>query len=244
MRSTTWSIAPEVAELTSDSVEQLCERLGYRFADPRLIIAAMSHRSWVSEHPGNESNERLEYLGDAILGWIVADLVYRRFPDYPEGHLTDLRKGVVNAEALAATAAELGIGPCLLLGRGEDAAGGRNKESILSDAFEALLAAVYLDGGVDEAAAIVERHLGPLLEIADLGRDRIDEKSALQELVARLQLEPPKYRVSSEGPDHRKRFEATVSVGDRDLGFGTGGSKKAAERAAARAALATLDDSA
>jgi len=237
-----WSSAPGVAELTSDPVEQLCERLGYRFADPGLITAAMSHRSWVSEHPGSDSNERLEFLGDAILGWIVADIVYRRFPDYPEGHLTDLRKGVVNAGALAATAIEIGIGPCLLLGRGEDAAGGRHKESILSDAFEALLAAVYLDGGVDEAVAIVERHIGPQLDLADLGRDRIDEKSALQELLARLHLEPPRYRVTSEGPDHRKRFEATVSVGERDLGFGTGGSKKAAERAAARAALASLDD--
>jgi ribonuclease-3 len=201
----------------------------------------MAHRSWVAETTGELSNERLEFLGDAVLGWVVADLVYQRFADLPEGALTDLRKSVVNATALAEVAAELGIGEHLLLGKGEDAAGGREKPSILSDAFEAVLGAVYLDGGASAAFSMVERFIGPRLDAAVLTLDRLDHKSALQELTARLELGPPVYEVRSEGPDHAKRFFAMVAVAGRRLGEGVGRSKKAAEQAAAAAACDVLD---
>ena len=125
----------------------LAARIGYEFADPELLARSMAHRSWCAEHPGTLSNERLEFLGDAVLGWVVADLAFRRFAELPEGALTGVRKGVVNALALAEVAEELDLGAFLLLGRGEDAAGGREKPSILSDALEAVLGAVYVDGG-------------------------------------------------------------------------------------------------
>ena len=125
----------------------LAARIGYQFADPELLARSMAHRSWCAEHPGTISNERLEFLGDAVLGWVVADLAFRRFAELPEGALTGVRKGVVNALALADVAEELDLGSFLLLGRGEDAAGGREKPSILSDALEAVFGAVYVDGG-------------------------------------------------------------------------------------------------
>ena len=141
----------------AEDVEALAERMGHRFADIALLARATAHRSWCAEHPGTTSNERLEFLGDAVLGWIVADLAFRRFRDLPEGALTGVRKGVVNATALAEVARTLDLGEFLLLGRGEDAAGGRDKPSILSDAFEAVIGALYVDGGPDVAYAFVER---------------------------------------------------------------------------------------
>jgi ribonuclease III len=194
----------------------------------------------VAESPGSASNERLEFLGDAVLGWVVADLVFRRFGELPEGSLTDLRKSVVNAEALADVARELGLGEFVRLGRGEAAAGGRDKPSILSDAFEAVLAAVYLDGGPEAAKALVERLVGPRLDDAVGRLDRLDHKSSLQELVARLELGPPVYEVTSSGPDHAKQFVADVVVGGVIAGTGSGRSKKSAEQAAASAAWARL----
>ena len=200
----------------------------------------MAHRSWVAETVGQTSNERLEFLGDAVLGWVVADIAFRRFGDLPEGSLTDLRKSVVNAAALADVAIELGIGKHLLLGKGEDAAGGRDKPSILSDALEAVLGAVYLDGGSEEAYRVIERIIGPRLDAAVGSLDQLDNKSTLQEITARLGLGAPEYIVRSEGPDHAKRFFASVVVEGRVIGEGSGRSKKAAEQQAATAACATL----
>lgn len=219
---------------------ELAERLQYEFTRPELLRRAMAHRSWVAETPGSMSNERLEFLGDAVLGWAVADLVYHRFADLPEGALTDLRKSVVNAVALAEVAADLDIGPHLLLGKGEDAAGGREKPSILSDAFEAVLGAVYVDGGADAAYELVGRLIGPRLVDAVDTLDQLDHKSRLQELTARLGMGAPEYRVASEGPDHAKRFHATAFVDDRLLGDGAGRSKKSSEQAAAAAAWRAL----
>ncbi len=203
----------------------------------------MAHRSWCAEHPGTISNERLEFLGDAVLGWVVADLAYRRFGELPEGALTGVRKGVVNALALADVAVDLGLGEFLLLGRGEDAAGGREKPSILSDALEAVLGAVYVDGGPSDAYDLIERLIGPRLARTAEHLDRLDHKSRLQELVASDGSEPPEYLTRSEGPDHAKRFFSTVLVGGAVAGEGTGRSKKAAEQAAAAAACASLDPS-
>lgn len=220
---------------------ELAERLQYEFTRPELLRRAMAHRSWVAETPGSMSNERLEFLGDAVLGWIVADLVYHRFADLPEGALTDLRKSVVSASALAAVAAELGLGEYLLLGRGEDAAGGRAKASILSDALEAVLGALYLDGGPGAVFPVVERLMGPRLVDAVDRLDELDHKSRLQELLARLGRGAPSYSVTSEGPDHAKRFFADVIVDGRVQGSGQGRSKKSAEQAAAAAAWTRLD---
>jgi ribonuclease-3 len=175
-----------------------------------------------------------------VLGWVVADLVFTRFGDLPEGSLTDLRKSVVNAEALAEVARELGLGDFVRLGRGEAAAGGRDKPSILSDAFEAVLAALYLDGGAPAACALVERLIGPRLDDAVGRLDRLDHKSSLQELAARLELGAPVYEVTSSGPDHAKEFVAEVLVDGAVVGSGRGRSKKSAEQAAAASAWASL----
>lgn len=188
------------------------------------------------------SNERLEFLGDAVLGWVVADLAYRDHGDLTEGKLTDLRKSVVNASALAEVALEIQLGPCLLLGKGEDAAGGRSKPSILSDALEAVLGAVYLDGGAPAAFALIERLLTDRMVLAAQRLDRLDYKTVLQELTARLHDTAPVYVLSDTGPDHDKRFSATVIVAGHTVGIGAGRSKKAAEQAAAEQAWMALSN--
>ena len=215
-------------------------RVGHPFTDRSLLERAMAHRSWCAEHGGQPSNERLEFLGDAVLGWVVADIVYRRHGDLPEGKLTDLRKSVVNTRALAEVGTELGLGPHLLLGRGEDAAGGRARESILADAVEAVIGAVYLDGGVEAGRSLIERLLGERLVRAVDRLDRLDHKTQLQELSARLHDAAPVYVLQEEGPDHQKRFFASVYVSGRLLGEGEGRSKKQAEQAAAEVACSRL----
>jgi ribonuclease-3 len=219
----------------------LADRIGYQFTDPELLARSMAHRSWCAEHPGTISNERLEFLGDAILGWVVADLAFRRYAELPEGALTGVRKGVVNALALAEVAEELDLGAFLLLGRGEDAAGGREKPSILSDALEAVFGAVYVDGGPDDAYALIERVIGPRLADTAAHLDHLDHKSRLQERVASDGGSPPDYVTRAEGPDHAKRFFAAVIVDGVVIGEGMGRSKKAAEQAAASTACAHLD---
>jgi ribonuclease-3 len=218
----------------------LSERVQYRFADPSLLRRAMSHRSWCAEVPGEVSNERLEFLGDAVLGWVIADIAYRRHGDLPEGKLTDLRKSVVNAVALASVAEEIELGRYLLLGKGEDAAGGRRKPSILSDALEAVLGAVYLDGGVDAVTGVIDRLFTSRLAAAAQSLDRLDYKTILQELTAKLFDAAPVYVLSSSGPDHDKRFTATVWVDGEARGSGSGTSKKTAETQAAAAAYNAL----
>lgn len=230
--STTAPRGPDLAELI--------DRIGHRFADVALLRRAMAHRSWVAETPDSQSNERLEFLGDAVLGWVVADLVYQRFTDRPEGELTDLRKSVVNAGALAEVAVELDLGEHLLLGRGEDAAGGRAKPSILSDAFEAVLGAVYIDGGAEVAYSLVERLIGPRLTAAVGSLGNLDHKSSLQELAARLGMGAPVYELASHGPDHAKTFHAVAVIDGAAYGEGDGTSKKSAEQSAAQAACVTL----
>jgi ribonuclease III len=215
-------------------------RLGHEFSDPELLRRALCHRSWVAESRDHVSNERLEFLGDAVLGWVIADLVFRQYADLAEGALTDLRKSVVNARALAEVAAELDLGAHLLLGRGEDAAGGREKVSILSDAMEAVLGAVYVDAGPDAAFDLVRRLFVPRLDAALDTLDTLDYKSALQERLAHDGRMPPDYKVRSTGPDHDKRFFARVLVAKELLGEGEGRSKKAAEQSAASAAFSAL----
>ena len=216
------------------------KRLGHRFGDQELLRRAMCHRSWVAESDDIRSNERLEFLGDAVLGWVIADLVFARYADLAEGALTDLRKSVVNANALAEVAAELHLGEHLLLGKGEDAANGREKVSILSDALEAVLGAVYVDGGAAAVFKVIERLFVPRLESAIGMLDRLDYKSALQEVLAQQSKPAPDYVVRATGPDHDKRFHVKVLVNRQLLGVGDGRSKKAAEQAAASAAFSKL----
>lgn len=229
------SLAVDTAALDALSV-----RLDYTFSDPSLLRRAMAHRSWCAEVDDQQSNERLEFLGDAVLGWAIADLAYRRHCDLPEGKLTDLRKGVVNANALASIAESINLGESLLLGKGEAAAGGRHKASILSDALEAVLGAIYLDGGVTAVQRVIDTLFSARLAQSADQLDRLDYKTVLQELTAKLFDVAPVYVLSSSGPDHDKRFVATVWVNGSDVGTGQGRSKKAAEQIAAEHAVQAL----
>ena len=221
-------------------MEELAERLRWRFCDHTLLSRALAHRSWCSEVVGEESNERLEFLGDAVLGLVVTDHVYRTYPALPEGELAKVRASVVNSAVLAEVACELDLGPYLLLGKGEDASGGREKPSILADATEAIIGAVYLDGGWAAASDLVLSLLGDRIAEAAMGPGGQDYKTRLQELVARTYDQLPRYLVDDEGPDHAKRFFAKVYVGGTERGRGEGRSKKQAEQGAARAAWSAL----
>ncbi len=230
----------DVAPGSAARLESLAAAVGHEFADLELLRRAMAHRSWCAEHPGEPSNERLEFLGDAVLGWVIADIAFHQFDTLAEGILTDLRKSVVNATALAEVAEEIGIGEHLLLGNGEAVAGGAQKPSILSDAFEAVLGAVYLDGGTEPAHALVERWVAPRMSTSIEQLDSLDHKTNLQELAARRGRGSPVYSITSTGPDHHKVFRASVSLDGETLGDGEGRSKKAAEQAAAAVAAAAL----
>ncbi len=192
--------------------------------------------------PGTESNERLEFLGDSVLGLVVTDFLFHGLPPLAEGELAKARAAIVSAESLSKVAADLGLGSALLLGRGEESSGGRSKPSLLADALEAVIGAVYIDSGFDTARRFVLDILGDRIaaSVAEPGLD--DHKGRLQELTARLGLEPPRYLVADTGPDHAKHFVARVFVGHECLGDGEGRSKKQAEQAAARvAATAVLE---
>lgn len=220
----------------------MARRLPRPFVDAELLGRALAHRSWCAETPDTRSNERLEFLGDAVLGLVVTDHVYRTYPDLPEGELAKVRATVVSAAALAEVAAELDLGTAVLLGRGEDASGGREKPSILADAMEAVIGAVYLDGGWDAARELVLGLLGDRIAAAAAGPGGQDYKTRLQELAARSFEALPEYTVVDEGPDHAKRFYATVVLGGERRGDGEGRSKKQAEQAAARRAWEALRD--
>jgi ribonuclease-3 len=217
-------------------VAALVGGLGFPASDLPLLEQALAHRSWCAENPGWSSNERLEFLGDSVLGLVVTDHLYLTYPDLPEGELAKIRASVVNSATLAELAADLGVGAALLLGKGEDASGGRDKPSILADAMEALIGALYLDQGWGAAEDLVMGLVGPRIERAAAGPGAGDFKTRLQELCAKDFSRLPVYSVSEEGPDHAKRFDAVVVVDGRTRGTGRGRSKKQAEQAAARAA--------
>jgi len=215
----------------------LAERLGHTFGDLSLLQHALAHRSWCGEQEGGApSNERLEFLGDAVLGLIVAGYTYDHFPDFAEGKLAKVRSAVVNARVLADVAGRLGVGEVLLLGRGEEGSGGRTKASILADAFEAILGAVYLDAGWEAAQQLVLRELGEAIERAGEEPDDFDHKSRLQEKAVRDGDGTPRYVVVGSGPDHDRAYVAEVFLGGTLWGTGVGRSKKDAEQQAARAA--------
>ncbi len=225
-----------VEALATGSTLTLEDRLGHRFADPERLSLALSHRSWCAEHPGERSNERLEFLGDAVLGLVVTDHLFERYPDLPEGEMAKTRAAVVSAPTLAQVGADLDLGPRLRLGKGEDASGGRTKGSILADAVEAVIGAVYLDGGIDPARGLVLGLLGERIDVAASRPGATDYKTRLQEIAAHDGVSRPRYSVEESGPDHDKTFHASVTIGDETLGRGEGSSKKEAEQRAARAA--------
>lgn len=212
--------------------------LGHEFGDPDLLIEALTHRSLSAEEPGEASNERLEFLGDAVLGLVVAEELHTGFI-LTEGEMSMVRAAVVNESTLAAIATGLGLGPALRLGKGEDASGGRTKTQILADALEAVIGAVYLDAGFKRARKVIRRHWSEVIEErADAPGER-DYKTRLQEVLARSG-EQPEYAVVGSGPDHERSFRATVVVGGKVAGNGTGSSKKRAQQVAARRALEAL----
>jgi ribonuclease III len=222
-------------------LDELAGRLGVNIDDPEVLAPALVHRSWCAENPGHESNERLEFLGDAVLGLIITDHAFHAYTTLSEGELTDVRKAVVNAVTLAEVADELNLGDHLLLGKGEEQSGGREKPSILADALEAVLGAVYVSAGTEEAHDLVLRLLGARVAEAHAGGPGgQDYKSRLQELAARHFDEAPRYETLAEGPDHARRFHVTVAVAGVPRGTGDGRSKKQAEQVAARDAYATL----
>ncbi len=207
---------------------------------PKSLERALTHRSYAYENGGLPTNERLEFLGDSVLGLVVTDTLFRGYPKMPEGQLAKLRAAVVQMNALADVARDLSLGSYVRLGRGEEVTGGRNKSSILADTLEAVIGAVYIDCGLDEASALVHRLFDPVIDrSAGLGAG-LDWKTSLQELTASQVLGVPDYQVEESGPDHQKSFRAVVKVGGRALGSGTGRSKKVAEQHAAEAAWNTI----
>jgi ribonuclease-3 len=230
-----------------ESIDRLIELLdridgggGGRAVDRELIDLAITHRSFAYENGGVPTNERLEFLGDSVLGVVVTEELYRRYPDLAEGQLAKLRAAVVNARALAGVGRSIGLGGYMKLGRGEESTGGRDKSSILADALEALIGAYYLDRGLEPSRKLVlELFADALEDAAGLGAG-LDWKTSLQELAAERGLGAPEYAVDESGPDHAKSFRAVAVLGGEATGEGTGNSKKEAEQRAAEQAWTAL----
>jgi len=219
-------------------MESLERRLGYAFHDRSLLSEALNHSSYANEHRGGlSSNERLEFLGDSVLGFVSAEFLFKRYGELPEGDLTRMRAALVCEQSLYGVAKELGLGGYLKLGRGEEAGGGRERQSILADSVEAVFAAVYLDGGIEEVRSVIWQ---VLLSKAPAAEERRDYKTTLQEVVQRRSGQALTYHmVAQSGPDHNKKFLFEVRLNDEPVGQGEGRSKKEAEQMAAKAAVAS-----
>lgn len=222
-------------------INELEKAIGYEFRNITLLQNALSHSSYANErwHDSLKSNERLEFLGDSVLGMLVADYLYRTFPDRPEGELTRMRADMVREKTLATVANRLGLGQHLMLGKGEELGGGRSRESILADAVESVIAACYLDGGMDAAVQFIQKFI--LVNVPVTKLHNADYKTALQELVQQKKNQVLAYRLVGEsGPDHDKQFRVELTLNGEVVGVGTGSSKKRAEQAAAQAAIERL----
>ena len=218
-------------------------KLAYTFRDASLCEAALTHKSWMNESQETDrtDNERLEFLGDAVLALVTSDLLMRRFPEQPEGDLSKARAAIVNEAGLARVADMLVLGQWIFLGRGEEQAGGRQKRSLLANAFEALIGSIYLDGGFSAAFEVTERLFAPIIAEVPSAASK-DYKSRLQEIAqARLQMAPLYTVLSEQGPDHAKTFEVAILIGDREYGRAFGRSKKEAQQNAAERALAIME---
>ncbi|MBM4314753.1 MAG: ribonuclease III [Deltaproteobacteria bacterium] len=234
-----------MTEERMQALKELEAALGYCFEDIGLLDNALTHRSYVNENSSLpcKDNERLEFLGDAVLELAVSDMLMRKFPAYPEGELSKLRASVVNEQPLAELARRFRIGEFLLLGRGEEGSGGRMKPSLLANAFESLVAAMYLDGGFDRAAAFTGRLFEPLIAAGSASAAALyrDYKTTAQEICQTLFQELPRYAIVAEtGPDHDKRFEMSLLIGEKTIATGTGRNKKEAEQQAAKIAIENL----
>ena len=222
-------------------IKDLEAAIGYRFKNITLLQNALTHSSYANErwHNSLKSNERLEFLGDSVLGMVVAEYLYKTFPDRPEGELTRMRADMVCEKTLAAVAARIELGRHLMLGNGEEQSGGRSRDSILADAVESVIAASFLDGGMEAARKLIEKFI--LVEVPVKKLNNADYKTALQELVQQKKNQTLSYRLVGEsGPDHDKRFDVEVSLNGRVIGIGSGSSKKRAEQMAAQDALEKL----
>lgn len=226
--------------MSTAAAAQLVHQLGVHL-DPELLVLALTHRSFAHEAGGIPTNERLEFLGDTVLGLVVTEELYRCHPAHAEGELAKMRAATVSQRALAEVARRLDLGSYVLLGKGELATGGRDKDSILSDTLEALFGAVYLSHGLEPARGVVLRMVGPTLTAAAGLGAGLDWKTSLQELTATLGLGAPTYQVASDGPDHARTFTADAVVAGQVRGTGTGTSKKLAEQGAATLAYAALE---
>jgi ribonuclease-3 len=224
------------------ALDHLQQMLPYRFRDDSLLNTALTHRSYINENPSEtgHDNERLEFLGDAVLDLCISDLLMKNFPDYQEGSLSQLRAAMVTEQPLAEMAKSFRLGDYLLLGKGEEASGGRSKPSLLANTFEALIAAIYLDGGFEEAAALIRRLFTPLIE--EGYRTYRDYKTTVQQISQQVFKETPRYTLIHEhGPDHDKIFEIQLSIAGRIMTIGTGKNKKEAEQRAAEKAIRILE---
>ena len=230
----------ERAQPSPLSTHSLREALGNPTLEPELLERALTHRSYAYENGGLPTNERLEFLGDSVLGVVVTETLYTSHPDLSEGRLAKLRAAVVNARALADVARRIELGQHIKLGRGEETTGGREKASILSDTVEALIGAIHMSGGIEASSQVVHRLFDDMMVTAASMGAGLDWKTSLQELSASLGLGVPDYVIEDDGPDHMKTFVARVRVGDKLYGHGTGGSKKQAEQGAAQTAYSDL----
>jgi ribonuclease-3 len=228
--------------VTQQPYEDLRAALGDPKLDPELLELALTHRSYAYENGGLPTNERLEFLGDSVLGVVITETLYLTHPDLSEGRLAKLRAAVVNARALAEVARTIGLGPYIRLGKGEESTGGHDKSSILADTVEAIIGAAYLSGGFETAGALIHLLFDPLLDAAAALGAGLDWKTSLQEFCAEHDLGVPQYVIEDAGPDHMKTFTAKVRVADRLHGDGFGRSKKEAEQQAAESAYRTLVD--
>ena len=222
-------------------INELETAIGYQFRNITLLQNALSHSSYANErwHDSLKSNERLEFLGDSVLGMLVADYLYRNFPNRPEGELTRMRADMVCERTLAGVANTLDLGRHLMLGRGEELGGGRNRDSILADAVESVIAACYLDGGMDAAVHFIQKFI--LVNVPLTKLHNADYKTALQELVQQKKNQVLAYNLVGEsGPDHDKQFRVELTINGEVAGIGVGSSKKRAEQAAAHAAIEKL----
>lgn len=225
--------------MSTGPTDELLAALGTEL-DPELLVLALTHRSFAHEAGGIPTNERLEFLGDSVLGVVVTEHLYRSYPDLSEGDLAKMRAATVSQRALAQVARALNLGEYLLLGRGEQGTGGRDKDSILSDTVEAILGAVYLGHGLEPTRELIIRLVGPTLTAAaELGAG-LDWKTSVQELAAERGLGVPHYEVRADGPDHERHFTAYLTLGETVWGTGEGSAKKVAEASAAEAAYRAL----
>jgi ribonuclease-3 len=222
-------------------LDALSEKLGVEI-NRELLKLALTHRSYSYEHGNIPNNERLEFLGDSVLGFVVTSHIYETLTNLPEGEMTKVKNAVVSARALAVVAAELSLGEYLLLGKGELATDGRNKPNLLADAFEAILGAAYMSNGFDSARALVEKFVFPLLDNPDEIRANSDPKTTLQERIQALGRGTPNYKTRFEGPDHNRDYFSTLYVNGEEISHGEGRTKKNAETAAAVKALEILVD--